>query len=84
MKERCGGWAETFVDAVNGIRVTVNSATATGYVVTIWNYIPLSSVEVSGPAEGLTDEEYAFSHPFFRLTRLSRSLMFGKRPGSFP
>lgn len=53
---------ETFDDPANGIRITVEEATLTGYVVTIENrYVDLTSVEISGPDQGKVDESLTFT-----------------------
>jgi M6 family metalloprotease-like protein len=44
---------EVFTDAVNGITVTIDSVTETGYIVTINNrFTPMSDIELEGPAMG--------------------------------
>ena len=53
---------ETFVDSINGITVTVNSATATGYVVTIDSRpIAPARVSISGLTVGDRNISYAFT-----------------------
>ncbi len=53
---------ETFDDSVNGITVTVVSATATGYVVSIESRpIALSGVSINGPTKGNLNATYSFT-----------------------
>lgn len=53
---------ETFEDEVSGILITVDSATATGFIVTVENkFVDLSGVVIDGPTEGQVGEEYTFS-----------------------
>jgi hypothetical protein len=53
---------ETFADTVNGIFVTVEAATETGFIVTIENkFFDITSVALSGPSEGEPGEDYGFS-----------------------
>jgi hypothetical protein len=53
---------EVFVDATNGIRVTIDSSTPTGYVVTISNrFIPMERVDLTGPGTGGVGENTSFS-----------------------
>ena len=53
---------ETFTDILNGIYVTVEAATETGFIITVENkFFDLDSVEVSGPIEGMHGEIYTFT-----------------------
>ena len=53
---------EQYVDLAAGITIRVEEATASGYVVTIWNQVvSLSELDLSGPAGGLPDISYPFT-----------------------
>jgi M6 family metalloprotease-like protein/uncharacterized repeat protein (TIGR01451 family) len=53
---------ETFSDIINGIAVTVDSATSTGFVVTIGvRPIAVSGVSITGMAKGLPGKSYSFT-----------------------
>lgn len=53
---------EVFTDAEHGITVSIDSATATGYVVTISDrYTPMQSVMLTGPETGSLGESIPFT-----------------------
>lgn len=60
---------ETFVDLANRIVVTVDAATESGFIVTIENrFFDLSEVEISGPLQGLPENDYTFSADILPIT----------------
>lgn len=53
---------EQFVDPTADITVSVNTTTTTGFIVTIWNQVvPLSTLDLKGPAAGVVDVAYPFT-----------------------
>ncbi len=53
---------ESFVDGDNDIKVTVNSATSSGFVVTIENQpVEIATVTINGPDQGIVHASYDFT-----------------------
>lgn len=53
---------EVFTDADNGISVTIDGSTPTGYVVTINNqFITMDNVDITGAEQGYVDESIPFT-----------------------
>ena len=68
-KERCGGLGRMFMDMASGITVYVETATETGFIVTIENkFVELGAVAISGPVEGTPGEVYTFTADILPIT----------------